>query len=93
MCIILFFESSIYSQLVDLCSNNHLLHEDQSECLTISGCCYAVLELSDDLKTGENIQVKNCFKRFKNDQKETCENYEKISKEYGNVLVSCSCFE
>ena len=93
ICTILFFFSSVYSQLVDLCSNNYLLHENESECLTISRCCYAVLELGEDTKLQENIQVKNCFKRFKNSQKETCEQYEKVSNEYRNILISCKCSE
>jgi len=93
ICIFLFSFSSIYSQLIDLCSNNYLLHENESECLTIYGCCYAVLELGEEMKSEQNIQVKNCFKRFKNNQKETCERYEKISNEYRNVLISCKCFE
>lgn len=84
--------SYVSGQLIDLCSNNVILHERENECLKIAGCCYTIVELkSDSGADDESYKVKNCFKRYKEDVNDMCLDYQQISKEYGNNVISCKC--
>ena len=85
--------SSVLNQLLDFCSNNVSLHENEDECLKIFGCCYAILGLSNELvnDNNENIKINNCFKMYKENVLDTCADYVKLTNDYGNNVITCNC--
>jgi hypothetical protein len=78
--------STISIQLYDLCSNNIENHSNPNICLNILGCCYVRLE-------SKLNNLNSCFKIYKEDSKTTCQHFRSITKEYGNDLLFCQCYE
>jgi hypothetical protein len=74
----------INTQLIDYCSNDTALNNSKNLCLSIYGCCYT------DIASKEN-SLTSCFKKYKETSKETCEDYQTITKLFGNVVKECQC--
>lgn len=77
----------VFSQLFDYCAENN----DKETCLSNGGCCFSVLKFNDTSSSQEMMQFKTCFKRYKENETETCRDYKVITEEFGNDLAECSC--
>lgn len=80
----------------DYCSNEEYLHHNIEECIKIQGCCFAKIttkpELNEEYIVDNHlIEINSCFKKYKLDTKNTCDDYKIITLEFGNKVIECKC--